>query len=57
VVWNRVFKEEETALKICSIFFDAMGEYRLGKNAKIFEEFAQEAGALVVRNMHYQKTR
>ena len=57
VVFHSVFKKESQAMNVISFYFEAMGDFRLGKQSLIFKEFAEELGVLEKPNQAQQKTR
>jgi hypothetical protein len=57
VIWNTWLKKNPRAMAVIGIYFKAMGEWRIGKQASMFKKFAQELGCLVLSNKTYQETR
>ena len=44
-------------MAVIEVFFKAIGDWRIGKQAEIFKSFAKELGCLVLTNKTYQITR
>ena len=57
VIYHHVFKKVIWTMKTLDVYFEAMAEFKTGKQAKIFQNFAREIGTLVMTNKAYQKTR
>ena len=57
MVFHSVFKKDSQAMKVITLYFEAMGDFRLGKQSLVFKEFSAELGVLVKPNQAQQKTR
>ena len=57
LIWNRALKKNPKVKAVIKVFFDAMSDFSLGKDAAILHNKAREMQTLILSSKSYQETR